>query len=66
MATSYAIDPAPELEPKLEGNKVVFSRVEEDDEKSSKSAEAKDDSNQPQTVDAEDSKASGQRASKSK
>jgi hypothetical protein len=58
MATSYIIDEGPELTPKLKGNKVVFARKPEPKSK----AADKEESNQPQTTDAAEGAARGEKS----
>jgi hypothetical protein len=60
MATSYIIDEGPELTPKLKGNKVVFARKPEP--KSASKSSDKGESNQPQTIDAAEGAARGEKS----
>ena len=57
MATSYILDEGPELTPKLKGNKVVFTRKPEPKSKAKDSEE-----NQPQTTDAAEGAARGEKS----
>jgi hypothetical protein len=59
MATSYIIDEGPELTPKLKGNKVVFARKPEP---KAKATADKGESNQPQTTDAAEGAARGEKS----
>lgn len=68
MPTSFNLEPGPKLTPELDGKKVVFSRSDDDDKRSSAkpASSGSSEASQPQTTDAAEGAARGEKQGKAK